>query len=546
MKTTTSSQTIPISKMLSFGILLTGMIAEILLSPKWLMPVMAWIAPACLLFYFRNTTVKRKVICFLLAIVIFQIFGQYGVMPFPLAILVIASLIEAVKWLIVFAIDKAVTKRTKAFISTLIFPAAFVTKEFIDMNQGGGVWSSIANTQYCFSWLTQFSSVTGLIGISFMVYWFAAVAVWSIERYLAKESFRKGVLIYTGIFAAVMIFGASRLYTDERTEKHTVQVAGLTAPIFGVLEGLYKDVYHKNIVVDPTIGQTSKELQQVQSALLPFIENPDSTKFVNGYNAIYRLHDSLFTLSQQAASKGAKIIVWSEGNGFMLSYMQNAFIKRGEEFAAKNKVYLMMALAVFEPGKITPGKNFTQNKTVLISPDGRIANVFYKNHPVPFAEHSVPGNGSIPVIATPYGNISPSICYDADIPSTMRQLGKKKVDALFLPSGDWYNIAPYHSYMAMFRGIENGLTIVRPTSGGLSLVTDYRGKQQTSFDFYQPGEKLWTDNIITGHAFTLYSVIGDAFAYICVAITLGTVLLLVVQMIAKKKVRRKMVVLQTA
>jgi apolipoprotein N-acyltransferase len=62
--------------------------------------------------------------------------------------------------------------------------------------------------------------------------------------------------------------------------------------------------------------------------------------------------------------------------------------------------------------------------------------------------------------------------------------------------------------MAMFRGIENCVTVVRPTSGGLSLVTDYRGRQQASFDFYQPGEKLWTATIITGHAFTLYSVIG--------------------------------------
>src|SRR5947209_10871291 len=126
MKLTIFSQTIPISKGLSFGILLTGLIAEILLSPKWLVPVMAWIAPACLLFFFRHVTVKRKILWFLLAIVVFQIFGQYGVMPFPLPILVIASLIEAVKWLIVFAIDKAFIKRNRGFLSTLIFPAAFV------------------------------------------------------------------------------------------------------------------------------------------------------------------------------------------------------------------------------------------------------------------------------------------------------------------------------------------------------------------------------------------------------------------------------------
>jgi len=334
------------------------------------------------------------------------------------------------------------------------------------MNQGGGVWSSIANTQYGFNLLTQLSSVIGIVGISFFVHWFAAVIVWSVERYFAQESFRKGILIYTALFSIVMIFGATHLYTDSRAKKHTVKVAGLTATTFQVLESLYKDVYSKNILIDPKIGQTSKELQKVQSALVSFIENPDTTKFVNGLKALYRLHDSLFALSQQAAYKGANTIAWSEGNGFMLSSMQDAFIKRGVKFAAKNKVYLLMALAVFEPGKITPEKNFLENKTVLIAPDGNIVNVFYKNHPVPFAEHVVLGDGTIPVIATPYGNISPSICYDADIPSTMKQLGKEKSDVLFLPSGDWYDIAPYHSYMTMFRGIENGITVVRPTSGG--------------------------------------------------------------------------------
>ena len=167
MKTTTSSQTITIPKALSFGILLMGLIAEILLSPKWLVPIMAWIAPACLLFYFRHAAVKLKILWFLIAIIIFQVFGQYDVMPFPLPILVIASIIEAAKWLIVFAIDNVVSKRNKRFLSTLIFPATFVTKEFFDMNQGGGAWSSIANTQYGFSWLTQLSSVTGVVGISF-------------------------------------------------------------------------------------------------------------------------------------------------------------------------------------------------------------------------------------------------------------------------------------------------------------------------------------------------------------------------------------------
>ena len=177
---------------------------------------------------------------------------------------------------------------------------------------------------------------------------------------------------------------------------------------------------------------------------------------------------------------------------------------------------------------------FLENKAILVSPDGKILNVFHKNHPVPFVEHSVPGDGKIPAIATPYGTISTSICYDADMPSGMQQLAQNKSDVLLLPSGDWYDIAPYHSYMAMFRGIENGCTVVRQASGGLSLVTDYRGKTEASFDFYKPGTKFWMADIVTGHVPTIYSHIGDAFAYLCIIITAFALLFLIAQLFLQK------------
>jgi apolipoprotein N-acyltransferase len=151
---------------------------------------------------------------------------------------------------------------------------------------------------------------------------------------------------------------------------------------------------------------------------------------------LYQLHDGLFTLSQKAADKNAKIIVWSEANAIMPQIMQHNFIKRVKAFASANKVYLLMTLAVFQTGKITAEKKFIENKSILVGPDGKILNVFYKNHPVPVIEHSVPGDGKVPVVPTPYGNLSTSICYDADMPTGMRQLSQNKSDALLLPSGD--------------------------------------------------------------------------------------------------------------
>jgi len=525
----------PASKWLYAGILAAGVAATVLLSPKWVTPIFAWIAPGCLLFYFRHAAMRFKTLLFILALLTAQMVSVYNVFPFPWPVLGVLIPINIAKLMVIFLLDKWITKRSNGFIATLVFPAAFVTKEFIDSTFNGGTWWSMANTQYSFAWLAQLSSVTGLAGISFLIYWFASVAVWTIGRYYSNENYRRGIITYACFFTAIMVFGATRFYGDTNNTKSTVKVAGVSVPTINMLEAVYKDVTSQTVNINLKTSIVSKELQLVNSAMLPFIENPDSTRFVNGYKAMYKLHDSLFAASKKAADGGAKIIMWSEANAIMPRAMHDAFIKRGQNFAKANNVYLLMTMGVFDTGKLTADKLFLENKAVFIAPDGRILNVFHKNHPVPYAERSKPGDGKIPVIATPYGKLSVSICYDADMPGSMRQLGSQQSDVLFLPSGDWYAIAPYHTYMAAFRGIENGCTVVRQASGGLSLVTDYRGREQASFDFYNPGEKLWSANIITGHVNTIYNTIGEAFAYLCMAFSAVSIIYLIAGLFFKWK-----------
>ena len=541
MKPNQFLSSMPASKILYAALLAAGTIATILLSPKWALPPIAWIAPALMLFYFRHATIRFRVLWFFMAVLAAGIISSYNVIPFPLPVMIVTSAIEAVKILLIYCVDRSIAKRYRQFAATLVLPAAFVTKEFFDASWAGGAWSSIANTQYGFHWLAQLSSVTGLAGISFLIYWFAASVVWCVERKLNGQSFKKGALIYASVFATVLLFGAVRYHFPVASHAAPVKIAGVTVPSFHVAESIYKDVNEKEVIINPKISVTSPQLQEVNTALVPFIVNPDTAKFRNGYKAIYALHDSLFALSKQAADKGAKIIAWSEGNAFMTRTMNDNFINRGKKFAAANNVYLLMAMAVFDSGAITPTTNFLENKTVFIAPDGNVLNVFHKNYPVPFAEHSKPGDGAIPVIKTPYGNISPSICYDADIPKSMRQLSANKTDLLLLPSGDWYSIAPYHSYMAAFRGIENGTAIMRQASGGLSLLTDYRGKTLQAFDFYTPGEKIWTASISAAHVVTIYSVIGDAFAYTCILFFTAAIISIVVKAIAARLMKRKKV-----
>lgn len=517
-------------------------VCYILISPKWTIAIAAWIAPAAMLYFYLLGNFRLKFLWLFVTLYVTSLIAAIDVQPFPLAVLAVINIVGNLLAVIPFLLSKWAAKYFKGFVSTLIFPASAVALEYFNSTGLGGVWGSIANTQYSFAWLTQLVSVTGLWGISFLIYWFASVAVWVFERKAERENSLKGIIIFCSTLLIVLIFGAVR-YTSNRNINSQTKVAGISVPVFSFMEKLYKDYSNNDIAIDTKISQSSPQLQQVNLALIPFIETEDTVKFHDGYNALKKIRDSLFALSKKAADEGAKIISWSEGNAFVFKNEEENFINRGKTFAADNHVYLLMAMATILPGKITADKNFVENKALLISPEGNVVNDFRKNHPVPFAEHSKAGDGKIPVIKTPYGNISTSICYDADFPKTMQQLSQNKTALLLLPAGDWYSIAPYHSYMAVFRAIENGTSLFRQTSGGLSIAVDYRGKLLAQKNFFDAGEKITIANISVQHVTTLYSIIGDAFAYACILFLLTAIIYLLIKTVARKQFKKKQKIL---
>jgi apolipoprotein N-acyltransferase len=91
------------------------------------------------------------------------------------------------------------------------------------------------------------------------------------------------------------------------------------------------------------------------------------------------------------------------------------------------------------------------------------------------------------------------------------------VDIMLVPSNDWREIDPWHSHMARFRAIEQGFNMVRHTSSGLSIATDYQGRVLASMDHFVTDHRAMVAYVPTRGVRTLYSRIGDLFAWICIA-----------------------------
>lgn len=538
------------------GLLITAGISSVLSSPRWGFAVFAWISPICLLVYFRLTMVRRKAIIALPVLLLLHVMCDYGVAPFPLPVVLIFAVYQSLEQLVVYLADRWVTRRTSRFASTLFFPSACVALEFFNAVFGGGIWWSVANSQYPFPWLTQLASVTGMWGISFLLYWAASVVVWVIGRSRRQESWAGGLIITGSVLVAVLVFGCCRYSlpgdgdrpvvgaaSGERkvvgaagTVQRVVRAAGVTVPLKGLLETIYKDYSGTAMVLDPRSSVTDPAMRLVGQAEASFIESIDTVKFKRTFAAMNRVNDSLFVLSQAAADSGARIICWSEGNAMAFKADEDELLKRGERFAVKNKLYMLMGICIVHSGKITPGKKYLENEAVLVGPEGTILIRFHKNNPVPLVEASQPGDGVIPVVATPYGRIAVSICYDADFPLQMRQLDRKRADLLLLPSGDWYSISPVHTYMAVYRGLENGVSVLREVTSGLSIAVDYRGRRVGGLDFFRDGTKLWLVDLPCGHRDTIYSRVGDVLAYGCLFFTVLTPLFLLFSTTRRKSV----------
>jgi apolipoprotein N-acyltransferase len=519
-------------------------ISFILISPKWTIPLVAWAAPAFLLALVRSLSPVKGFFIGFLALVVSSSIAHYEVAPLPDVIFVIFVIVGSLIGMLPYLADRLIAKRFNGFLSTLVFPCARLTLEYMDSLGNTGSLLSIANTQFAFTSFIQLASVTGIWGISFMIYWFAAVINWVIRNQDHATQARKGAFVYLSVWVTIVLFGALRTSSLFAPERETVRIAGVTVENFRFLEALYQDYFKKAIRIDKTISQSSPQLQEVNKALIPFIENPHDPAFILAHQEMENLHKELFRLSEKEAEAGAKIVLWSEANAFVLKENEATLIEKGRQLARTHDTYLLMAMGVILPGKLTPDRRFLENKTVLIAPGGKVVNTYFKNIPVPGVEFSVPGDGTIPVVATPYGNLSPVICYDADFTSLLKQTGQKGTDILLIPSGDWKAISPYHTYAALLRGIENGYSVVRQASGGLSAASDYFGNVLASMDFFSTDEKVNVAYVPTQKVPTIYNSIGDAFAYLCMGSFVGMLVFSIYQRVISSRQKRKVILQQ--
>jgi apolipoprotein N-acyltransferase len=176
-----------------------------------------------------------------------------------------------------------------------------------------------------------------------------------------------------------------------------------------------------------------------------------------------------------------------------------------------------LALAARQTGSLVivgvHGRHPARNMTLAFSPDGRVTSYDKRHLLLPGEAVYAPGKAS--------GLIDDgramAICKDLDFPRTIRSDAQAGIRLMAVPANDFLKDDWIHARQAVLRGVENGFAVVRSAANGIETISDAHGQVLASARTDHFGQVVIRAAVPLGPGPTLYTRIGDIFAWLCVA-----------------------------
>ncbi len=383
------------------------------------------------------------------------------VVPLPLAIL-FTILLPLVFALIIVLTRKIVLIKQSA-LSVFAFPVLWSSFEFLVFKfSPDGTAGSIGYTQANFLPIIQIASVTGILGITFLVTLFpSAVAVAIYYRDNKKMIVPLSIIFL--LIVVPILFGVIRT-NGEPSNQNTI-----------------------------TVGLATVDEK--------FHSETNNPKFEDEVHVAKLYAEQVTKLAKQ----GAQVVVLPEkivNVAFEFAFPVKSTIANA---ATNNHVTIVTGYTHFN-------ESMKQNMALAISQEGRLLADYQK---VNLFEGEA-RNGFIPgkeTAAFTLYNIPSgiAICKDLDYQNFMRKYDENNVQILYVPAWDFVKDGWLHSRMAILRGVENGYAIVRAARQGELTISDYRGKVLYEASSTNNNAATLIGKISPQATKTIYSRFGDWF-----------------------------------
>ena len=420
----------------------------------------------------------------------------------PVSIILFFALCSylSLQWILFAAL---IPKLRRRFPRGWIFlsPAFVVTLEFL-MPQLFRYMQGVSHYQVIP--IIQISSITGIYGVSYLLFWTNCFIFDAGSRFRVRDKFRWiAFLVLVSVVGLVVVYGLLRQQQYKLLSSHS----------------------HK------------LKVGLVQSNITP------EGYMKTGFN---QAHSILLGLSQEAVKKGAQWVIWSEGEFKpLLSLPYSKLILLRDSRLLQRPI--LLGTVDFRHEK---GKKLYMNSAIHVDHSTGFGKRYDKQILVPFGEYMPfekqlnfiyrlinwksrlsPGKDSVvqSLEGIPYAFL---ICYEAIYPSLARKAVRKGAQILINITYDgWFGrtSAPYQPLkLAAIRSAETGVPLIRLGTTGISTSVDALGRMQALSPLYQRRVLLHTVNLI--QLPSLYMRIGDVFAWLCV----GTILAAIVFMWFKR------------
>jgi apolipoprotein N-acyltransferase len=405
----------------------------------------------------------------------------------------------------------------------LLIPAFWVSLEYIRSYLFTGFgWVTLGYSQYLNISLIQIASITGVYGISFLVMMVNVVIFQTLQvaghRLQAVRPGLKPVLINLSVVLLILIsvFSYGKFQLLKRPGEK-IRVA----------------------IIQGNISQEEKWNPELSHLIL------------NKYRALTRL----------ASFDQPEIIIWPETAvpGYLVN--QKEILDYVEGLARE----VNSPLLVGSPFWVSNREVY--NSSFLISSQGKVISRYDKLHLVPFGEY-IPlksifwfvkkidkraGGGQfspgkeymifkIPAakgqeLRAKFGVL---ICFEDIFPNLTRKFVNQGADFMVNITNDaWFGRSggPYqHAQASVLRAVENRRGMVRSANTGVSCFIEPSGRIIDRVSDNQGGSLFvtgyLTKDLRLSKSYTFYTRFGDLFAYLCILISIGWVVLLLLDKIS--------------
>jgi apolipoprotein N-acyltransferase len=386
------------------------------------------------------------------------------VIALPLRITILFFVIAAVIFGLSVLFTRSFLRRGSLFLAAFAFPVYWVTCEYLSaIASPHSTWGNLAYTQMDFLPLIQIASVTGLWGISFVVFLFAGTVA-TLFSGSGKLSQRRALAIVVGFLGCVvLVFGEWRLQSHPSAKSVLVTLIAKDVPM-----SLY-------------LGSEEQALQLLR-------EYDDEIRRVTptGTQAVV-LPEKIARVSESALAEVDALF---------------------SSAAISTRAAVVLGLA-----RKTSSGSF--NSSRFYSADGKLEANYDKHHLIPGVEPEKSGDKRI-TLDQSSGRWGLQICKDMDFPALSRQYATDGADLMLVPAWDFNVDRWLHSRMAVLRAVENGFALARSARNGLLTLGDNRGRIQAE-TATAPDRFVSISGILNvSHKETFYARTGDWFAWLCV------------------------------